>query len=68
MSLFRNSEKMLILNMLFVNMKEKGSWVLIFSQMSRASDVLEDYCLYSELRSLFFSLPFLLDVECIRIY
>ena len=54
--------------MLFVNMKEKGSWVLIFSQMSRASDVLEDYCLYSELRSLFFSLPFLLDVECIRIY
>jgi hypothetical protein len=27
-------------------MKEKGSRILIFSQMSRMLDILEDYCLF----------------------
>ncbi|KAI0005017.1 SNF2 family DNA-dependent ATPase [Russula compacta] len=36
--LIQNSGKM--------NMKEKGSRVLIFSQMSRMLDILEDYCLF----------------------
>ncbi|TRM60158.1 SNF2 family N-terminal domain-containing protein [Schizophyllum amplum] len=41
-----NSGKMLILDRLLKSMKEKGSRVLIFSQMSRVLDILEDYCLF----------------------
>jgi SWI/SNF-related matrix-associated actin-dependent regulator of chromatin subfamily A member 5 len=37
---------MAILDKLLKNMKEKGSRVLIFSQMSRMLDILEDYCLF----------------------
>lgn len=37
---------MIILDKLLKNMKEKGSRVLIFSQMSRVLDILEDYCLF----------------------
>jgi SNF2 family DNA or RNA helicase len=37
---------MVILDKLLKNMKEKGSRVLIFSQMSRMLDILEDYCLF----------------------
>jgi len=37
---------MLILDKLLQSMKEKGSRVLIFSQMSRVLDILEDYCLF----------------------
>jgi len=37
---------MVILDKLLANMKEKGSRVLIFSQMSRVLDILEDYCLF----------------------
>jgi SWI/SNF-related matrix-associated actin-dependent regulator of chromatin subfamily A member 5 len=47
-----NSGKMLVLDKLLKSMKAKGSRVLIFSQMSRVLDILEDYCQfrqYSEL-------------------
>ncbi|KAI5450775.1 chromatin remodeling complex Adenosinetriphosphatase [Naganishia albida] len=41
-----NAGKMIILDKLLKSMKEKGSRVLIFSQMSRVLDILEDYCLF----------------------
>ncbi|KAG8904542.1 hypothetical protein FRB99_001582 [Tulasnella sp. 403] len=44
--LITNSGKMVILDKLLKRMKEKGSRVLIFSQMSRVLDILEDYCMY----------------------
>ncbi|KAL0577835.1 chromatin remodeling complex Adenosinetriphosphatase [Marasmius crinis-equi] len=44
--LIDNSGKMIILDKLLKSMKEKGSRVLIFSQMSRVLDILEDYCLF----------------------
>lgn len=43
-----NSGKMVILDKLLRSMKEKGSRVLIFSQMSRVLDILEDYCFFRE--------------------
>ena len=44
--LIENSGKMVILDKLLKSMKAKGSRVLIFSQMSRMLDILEDYCLF----------------------
>ena len=44
--LIDNCGKMVILDKLLKNMKAKGSRVLIFSQMSRMLDILEDYCLF----------------------
>ncbi|KAJ3557468.1 hypothetical protein NM688_g1461 [Phlebia brevispora] len=44
--LIENSGKMVILDKLLASMKAKGSRVLIFSQMSRMLDILEDYCLF----------------------
>ncbi|ESK92420.1 chromatin remodelling complex atpase chain isw1 [Moniliophthora roreri MCA 2997] len=44
--LIENSGKMLVLDKLLKSMKVKGSRVLIFSQMSRVLDILEDYCLF----------------------
>ncbi|KAH9942954.1 P-loop containing nucleoside triphosphate hydrolase protein [Amylocystis lapponica] len=41
-----NCGKMVILDKLLNSMKAKGSRVLIFSQMSRMLDILEDYCLF----------------------
>lgn len=38
--------KMVLLDKLLPRLKEKGSRVLIFSQMTRMLDILEDYCLY----------------------
>ena len=37
---------MVILDKLLKSMRAKGSRVLIFSQMSRMLDILEDYCLF----------------------
>lgn len=45
-----NSGKMIILDKLLAKMKEKGSRVLIFSQMSRVLDILEDYCIFRDHR------------------
>ncbi|CAO3680362.1 unnamed protein product [Umbelopsis ramanniana] len=39
-----NSGKMVVLDKLLSRMKAQGSRVLLFSQMSRVLDILEDYC------------------------
>lgn len=39
-----NSQKMIILDKLLKKLRGEGSRVLIFSQMSRMLDILEDYC------------------------
>lgn len=44
--LVENSGKMVLLDKLLTKLKERDSRVLIFSQMTRMLDVLEDYCLY----------------------
>lgn len=41
-----NSGKMIVLDKLLKKMKSEGSRVLIFSQMSRLLDILEDYCYF----------------------
>jgi SWI/SNF-related matrix-associated actin-dependent regulator of chromatin subfamily A member 5 len=41
-----NAGKMLMLDKLLVRMQKRGSRVLIFSQMSRLLDILEDYCVF----------------------
>ena len=41
-----NSGKMVVLDKLLPRLKEEGSRVLIFSQMTRMMDILEDYCLW----------------------
>ena len=43
-----NAGKMIVLDKLLKRLKEKGSRVLIFSQMSRLLDILEDYCYFRE--------------------
>lgn len=49
--LIENCGKMIILDKLLKSLKEKGSRVLIFSQMSRVLDILEDYCLFRKFRA-----------------
>ncbi|KAI5991718.1 SNF2 family N-terminal domain-containing protein [Pisolithus orientalis] len=44
--IIENCGKMIILDKLLKSMRAKGSRVLIFSQMSRVLDILEDYCLF----------------------
>ncbi|KAF9584134.1 chromatin remodeling complex Adenosinetriphosphatase, partial [Lunasporangiospora selenospora] len=41
-----NAGKMLVLDKLLKRMREQGSRVLLFSQMSRVLDILEDYCIF----------------------
>ena len=41
-----NSGKLVVLDKLLPRLKEEGSRVLIFSQMTRMMDILEDYCLW----------------------
>lgn len=41
-----NSGKMVVLDKLLKKLKEQGSRVLIFSQMTRMLDILEDFCLW----------------------
>ena len=43
-----NSGKMVMLDRLLGRLQKQGSRVLIFSQMSRVLDILEDYCLFRE--------------------
>ncbi|KAL4788181.1 SNF2 family N-terminal domain-containing protein [Aspergillus varians] len=43
-----NAGKMVILDKLLTRMKAQGSRILIFSQMSRVLDILEDYCVFRE--------------------
>ncbi len=37
---------MVLLDKLLPRLREKGSRVLVFSQMTRMLDILEDYCLF----------------------
>lgn len=46
--LVQNAGKMMMLDKLLVRLKQQGSRVLIFSQMSRLLDILEDYCVFRE--------------------
>ena len=46
--LIYNAGKMVMLDKILVRMKKQGSRVLIFSQMSRVLDILEDYCVFRE--------------------
>ncbi|GBL50522.1 hypothetical protein CJI97_002474 [Candidozyma auris] len=41
-----NAQKMIILDKLLKKFQKEGSRVLIFSQMSRMLDILEDYCMF----------------------
>ncbi|KAJ9156566.1 Chromatin remodelling complex ATPase chain ISW1 [Pleurostoma richardsiae] len=43
-----NAGKMLVLDKLLKRLQAQGSRVLIFSQMSRLLDILEDYCVFRE--------------------
>jgi SWI/SNF-related matrix-associated actin-dependent regulator of chromatin subfamily A member 5 len=43
-----NSGKMAVLDKLLKRLQQKGSRVLIFSQMSRLLDILEDYCVFRQ--------------------
>ncbi|ODV83568.1 hypothetical protein CANARDRAFT_202812 [[Candida] arabinofermentans NRRL YB-2248] len=43
-----NSQKMKVLDKLLKRLQKQGSRVLIFSQMSRMLDILEDYCIFRE--------------------
>ena len=43
-----NAGKMATLDKILARMKKQGSRVLIFSQMSRQLDILEDYCVFRE--------------------
>lgn len=40
------SGKLVVLDKLLTKLKEQGSRVLIFSQMTRMLDILEDYCIW----------------------
>ncbi|XP_062558461.1 chromatin-remodeling complex ATPase chain Iswi [Armigeres subalbatus] len=42
--LLENSGKMVVLDKLLTKLQEQGSRVLVFSQMTRMLDILEDYC------------------------
>lgn len=46
--LVENSGKLVVLDKLLKKVKEQGSRVLIFSQMSRQLDIMEDYCYLRE--------------------
>lgn len=48
--LVNNAGKMVMLDKLLVRMKKQGSRVLIFSQMSRLLDILEDYCVMRDFK------------------
>ena len=43
-----NAGKMIMLDKILTRMKKQGSRVLIFSQMSRVLDILEDYCVFRD--------------------
>eukprot|EP00879_Flechtneria_rotunda_P001459 GHRR01001613.1.p1 GENE.GHRR01001613.1~~GHRR01001613.1.p1 ORF type:complete len:1090 (+),score=452.35 GHRR01001613.1:198-3467(+) len=47
--LVENSGKMVLLDKLLKRLQQRGSRVLVFSQMTRMLDILEDYCLYTGL-------------------
>ncbi|CAG8488926.1 7889_t:CDS:10 [Diversispora eburnea] len=46
--IIENAGKMVVLDKLLKRLKAQGSRVLLFSQMSRVLDILEDYCIFRE--------------------
>eukprot|EP01025_Chloroclados_australasicus_P061699 TRINITY_DN8110_c3_g1_i2.p1 TRINITY_DN8110_c3_g1~~TRINITY_DN8110_c3_g1_i2.p1 ORF type:complete len:1007 (+),score=121.42 TRINITY_DN8110_c3_g1_i2:328-3021(+) len=46
--LITNSGKMVLLDKLLKRLQERGSRCLIFSQMTRVLDILEDFCIYRQ--------------------
>ncbi|CAG8765940.1 4191_t:CDS:10, partial [Gigaspora margarita] len=46
--LINNAGKMMVLDKLLKRLKSQGSRVLLFSQMSRVLDILEDYCIFRD--------------------
>lgn len=48
MHLVTNCGKLVVLDKLLPKLKEQGSRVLIFSQMTRMLDILEDYCVWRQ--------------------
>ena len=52
--IINNAGKMVILDKLLKTMKENGSRVLIFTQMNRILDILEDYCLFRQYSESYF--------------
>ncbi|CAG0914670.1 unnamed protein product [Notodromas monacha] len=48
--LIDNSGKMVLLDKLLPKLKEQGSRCLVFSQMTRMMDILEDYCLWKAIQ------------------
>jgi SWI/SNF-related matrix-associated actin-dependent regulator of chromatin subfamily A member 5 len=46
--LFENCGKLVVLQKLLERLKASGSQILIFSQMTKNLDILEDYCLYQK--------------------
>ena len=42
--LVTNSAKLLVMDKVLTRLKEQGSRVLVFTQMSRMLDIMEDYC------------------------
>ncbi|KAI9671924.1 MAG: hypothetical protein M1817_002345 [Caeruleum heppii] len=48
--LVNNAGKMVMLDRLLKRMQQQGSRVLIFSQMSRVLDILEDYCVFRDFK------------------
>lgn len=46
--LVHNAGKMMVLDKLLKRLRTQGSRILIFSQMSRLLDILEDYCVFRE--------------------
>lgn len=63
--IIENSGKLVILDKLLKNMKAKGSRVLIFSQMSRMLDILEDYCLFRQYSTLLRGSPLTGSVDLV---
>jgi SWI/SNF-related matrix-associated actin-dependent regulator of chromatin subfamily A member 5 len=62
--LVHNAGKMVILDKLLKRMKENGSRVLIFSQMSRMLDILEDYCHFRQYRESSMLSSYFLNLSC----
>ncbi|CAJ0637869.1 226_t:CDS:2 [Entrophospora sp. SA101] len=53
--IIENSGKMIVLDKLLKRLKAQGSRVLLFSQMSRVLDILEDYCIFKNYGNNFYS-------------
>lgn len=58
-----NAGKMVILDKLLPRLQEQGSRVLIFSQMTRMIDILEDYCYWKGYQVIYLS-SFLIIYYC----